>query len=237
MSRDYKPRNSHSSGRARSSARGGKRGGARGGTLIGIFIGLLIGVIFALGVAWYINRTPIPFLGNGKLSADKSGENVVQPGQNQTPQNVPGSGPVALPGKPGDKAAERQASDKPRFDFYKILPEGDQGTPTPAPSNQAVPPNSASANQDKLYLQVGSFQNPADADNLKAKLALMGLEASVQQVNIADKGLLHRVRVGPYAAAEEMNSVRSQLAQNGIQATVVKIKPKPPEAANAAAKQ
>lgn len=239
MSRDYKPRNSNQSGRARSSARGGKRGGARGGTLIGIFIGLLIGVIFALGVAWYINRTPIPFLGSGKISADKSGESVLQPGQNQTPQNVPGSGPVALPGKPGDKAAEKatdkQTSDKPRFDFYKILPEGDQGTP--APPNQAASSNNASANQDKLYLQLGSFQNPADADNLKAKLALMGLEASVQQVNIADKGLLHRVRVGPYATAEEMGSVRSQLAQNGIQATVVKIKPKPPEAANSAAKQ
>ncbi|MCX7171328.1 MAG: SPOR domain-containing protein, partial [Proteobacteria bacterium] len=64
----------------------------------------------------------------------------------------------------------------------------------------------------------------ADADNLKAKLALIGLEASVQEVNVPDKGLMHRVRVGPFAKTDEMNRVRTQLAQNGIQATVVKAK-------------
>ena len=56
-----------------------------------------------------------------------------------------------------------------------------------------------------------------------AKLALMGVEASVQQTTTADKGVLHRVRTGPYGSPDEMNKVRNQLAQGGIQATVVKV--------------
>ena len=82
--------------------------------------------------------------------------------------------------------------------------------------------SSATASGEVFYLQACAFQKSTDADNLKAKLALMGLETSVQEVNVPDKGLMHRVRVGPYAKPEDMNRVRNQLAQNGIQASVVK---------------
>lgn len=214
MGRDNKP-----GARGRTSGRTvARRRPSHGGTLIGLFIGLVFGVIFALGIAWYINRTPIPFMSgkNGKAPAEVPAE-VEKPGK---PVPAPGQ-PAALPGKPGDKPLE-----KPRFDFYKILPEGDKastrpgnGTPAIAPADDAAP--------DKLYLQLGAFQNPSDADNLKAKAALMGLEASVQKVETPDKGTLHRVRVGPYLVPDEMESVRSQLAQNGISATLVKVKPRP----------
>ena len=50
----------------------------------------------------------------------------------------------------------------------------------------------------------------------------MGVEASVQEIAVADKGKMMRVRVGPFARLDEMNKVRNQLAANGIQATVVK---------------
>lgn len=220
MSRDYKPR---VKGKAAA-----KRGSARGGTLIGLFIGLVFGVIFALGVAWYINRTPIPFMSgkNGKAPAEVPAE-ADKPGK---PAPTPGQ-PAALPGKPGDKPLE-----KPRFDFYKILPEGEKAS-TKSGSDKPADAGTDIATPDKLYLQLGAFQNPADADNLKAKAALMGLEASVQKVETPEKGTMHRVRVGPYQAPEEMESVRSQLAQNGISATLVKVKPKPktpPVAGNAA---
>jgi cell division septation protein DedD len=38
---------------------------------------------------------------------------------------------------------------------------------------------------------------------------------------------MHRVRVGPFVKPEEMNRVRTQLSQNGIQASVVKAKEVP----------
>lgn len=217
---------------------GARRGSARGGTLIGLFIGLVFGVIFALGIAWYINRTPIPFLSakTGKAAdATVDHEKSAKPTTANPPAGQPAAGqpagqpngqtagqPAALPGKPGDKPLE-----KPRFDFYKILPEGGSASPKPAAEKPARPANGEPAPKDKLYLQLGAFQNPADADNLKAKAALMGLEASVQKVESPEKGTMHRVRVGPYLAQDEADRVRAQLAQNGVSAALVRIKPKP----------
>ena len=71
---------------------------------------------------------------------------------------------------------------------------------------------------------MGAFQKAPDADNVKAKLALLGIEASIQEVTTADKGKLLRVRAGPFAKPPEMNKARNELAANGIQATVIKIK-------------
>ena len=71
---------------------------------------------------------------------------------------------------------------------------------------------------------VSEIEKAADADNLKAKLALTGLEAGVQEVSIPEKGTMHRVRVGPFRSAEEMNKARVLLSQNGVQGTVIKQK-------------
>ena len=68
-----------------------------------------------------------------------------------------------------------------------------------------------------LFLQAGSFSTAQDADNQKAKLAFMGVEAVIQQVMIQDKTLF-RVRVGPYSKIDELNKVRAELAKAGIEA-------------------
>jgi len=176
-----------------------------GGTLLGLFIGLVIGVVIAAGVVWYLNKTPPPFQ-----------EKVSRPAGPATPTT-----PEPLPGKPGEKVTE-----KPRFEFYKILP----GTQDSVPQNASTPaatPTTTTASKtasDSLFLQAGAFQKPADADNLKARLALMGIEATIQQANLPDKGTLYRVRTGPYANPDEMAKTRSLLVQNGIQASVVKTK-------------
>jgi len=196
-----------------------------GGTLLGIFIGLVIGVSIAFGVVWYLNKSPLPFQnkyeGAPKAEKDKAGNGT--------------SGahtPAPLPGKPGDKPAERQ-----RFEFYNIL-EGKQpaasGTAAPAPATPATPATpgvtvtpaveAKPAPSEVFFLQVGAFQKAADADNLKAKLALTGLEASVQEVGIPEKGTMHRVRVGPFRDVAEMNRARTLLSQSGVQGTVIKQK-------------
>ena len=80
------------------------------------------------------------------------------------------------------------------------------------------------ASKDVYFIQAGSFQNPADADNQKARLAILGFESSVEPANLPDKGTWYRVRMGPYAKIEEINKVRQALAQNGIDANLVKVK-------------
>ncbi len=183
-----------------------------GSTLLGLFIGLVVGVVIAAGVVWYLNKTPIPFQAKVKPGEKPAAEAKAEPGKSPaTP--VP---PEPLPGKPGDKAPE-----KPRFEFYKILP----GSEEPVPQKEVRPAApAATAAGEVLFLQAGAFQKPADADNLKARLALMGVEASVQQVALPEKGVMHRVRIGPYANPDEMAKTRTLLAQNGIEASVVRIK-------------
>jgi len=80
----------------------------------------------------------------------------------------------------------------------------------------------ATASTPLYYLQAGAFQNPADADNLKAQLALLGIEAAIQTRDLGEKGVFHRVRVGPFRAMDEINRTRTLLTQNNIPATLVK---------------
>jgi len=109
----------------------------------------------------------------------------------------------------------------PSFDFYKVLPGDAAGE---------LPPSTAPATPvPRYYLQAGAFQSPADADNLKAQLALLGVEAVIQTSEVPGKGVFHRVRVGPFTAMDEVNRTRSLLAQNNIPATLVKEVPTPQE--------
>lgn len=189
----------------------------RGGTVLGVFVGLVVGVMIAFGVVWYLNKAPLPFMNKYEGAPKPEKEKAPAAGAAATP-----AAPVPLPGKPGDKPPGR-------FEFYGILegknpaPPGGAPAPAPAPAAEAAPPAPA-APVEVFYLQVGAFQKAADADNLKAKLALTGLEASVQEVAIPDKGTMHRVRVGPFRTPEEMNRARTSLAQSGVQGTVVKQK-------------
>jgi cell division protein FtsN len=213
MSRDHKPPRQQPTATRKS----------RGGTLLGIFIGLIFGVGSALAVVWYMNKTPAPFVTN------KTGlpESASKP---PIPAGAAPTAPAPLPGKPGDPPVEK------RFTFYDILPgktepkpDGKPGAapaPAPAPAPATEPPKPAAAPVAAVadtQLQAGSFQNSKDADNLKANLALSGLEAVVQQVMVGDK-VWYRVRLGPYARPEDLNRARAELSKMGIESTVVKAK-------------
>ena len=62
---------------------------------------------------------------------------------------------------------------------------------------------------------------------MKARLALLGVEAEVQTTPLPDKGLWYRVRAGPYTAIEELNRTRDILKQNGIETTLIKVSETP----------
>ncbi len=119
--------------------------------------------------------------------------------------------PVAPPAlAPLPPAAPEPA---PSFDFYKVLPGGAPAEPPPLPSARPTV---------RLYLQAGAFANPSDADNLKAQLAMLGVEAAIQTAEVPDKGVLHRVRIGPFASAHDIEHIRARLAQNNIAVALVR---------------
>ncbi|MCC6380608.1 MAG: SPOR domain-containing protein [Burkholderiales bacterium] len=198
MNKDFKHRQSASKPRG-------------SGLLLGLFVGFLLGLATAAAIAIYVFKTPMPF-SNKNAAPAKPGE------------KAPDAGTLGKAGKAEDG--------KPRFDFYRILPGQEEpvtdkqlkeaaSKPAPAEKGEKA---AADSPKDIYFIQAGAFQNPADADNLKAKLALLGQEASVEPTNVPEKGVWYRVRLGPYSRVEEINRVRSQLAQNGIDGSLVKIK-------------
>ena len=182
------------------------RGGGGGSLLVGILIGLVLGLGIALAVAWYINKMPSPF------QASRT------PPKNEPPAK---SEKAAVQPKSEDKGAK--ATEKPRFDFYKILP-GNEEPATDQQMREAQRKATSTAAKETFFLQAGAFQNAPDADNLKARLALLGVEATVQTTTVPDKGVWHRVRVGPYTSVEELNRTRDTLKQNGIETALIKVR-------------
>jgi cell division protein FtsN len=198
MSRDYKaaPRN-HT----------GRKSGSS--LLVGVLVGLVLGLGIALGVAWYINKMPSPF------------STRVTPPTPAAPVARPDTAKATAPAqtaKMEDKTPK--AEDKPRFDFYKILPGSDEAGQEKPPKDNAKA--STASGKEAFFLQAGAFQNAPDADNLKARLALLGFEASIETTTLPDKGVWHRVRVGPYTSVDELNRTRDTLKQNGVQTTLIK---------------
>jgi len=215
-------------GRGRSAAPLRKSG--RGGTLLGLFIGIAVGLALAAGVAYWLLRAGNPYQAMSK----------------EPPREA---------GKESSRAAkvEPVPAEKPRFDFYKILPGVEEpkvqpkaaervapdkatveraASPEKAPDKLAkmeersvTPPGGAdkvAKPGDRFWLQAGSFASEADAENLKARLALAGWEAGVQAATLPDKGLRYRVRIGPYDNTDELNKIRGELVKRGFDTAVVK---------------
>jgi len=172
----------------------------------GILIGMIIGVGFAAGIAWYMMKSPTPYLQKAPM-ADKL--------------------PVAPDSKITSAGNENPAvSDKPRFEFYKVLTDKQEksiAAPPKVSDKSMASDRKSTAAYESHLLQAGSFQNAEDAEKLKAKLALLGVEANVQSANIPDKGVWYRVRLGPYKTAEEENRARNFLKQNGVDSTPIRV--------------
>jgi cell division protein FtsN len=179
----------------------GPRADSSGSFLIGLFFGFLLGLGVAAGIAIYFFKTPIPFADRPKAQ-DK---------------------PLAADQKATEAAKTAKADEKPRFDFYRILPGKEEPVTDRQIREAAKQAGKPGAPKDSYFLQVGSFPNPSDADNLKARLALMGMEANVEPANVAGKGVWYRVRLGPYTRVDEINRVRQQLTQNGMDVSLVRI--------------
>jgi len=120
---------------------------------------------------------------------------------------------------------------KPRFEFYTILSELEVFVPEPevesentkpqASTNRPVEVNSTSSK--KYLLQAGSFKSQQDAERLKASLALLGVQSSIQSVNI-NRDNWHRVRIGPFSNPTRLRETLSTLKQNNIHAMTMELK-------------
>lgn len=207
-----------------------KRGKTGGSLFTGLLVGLVIGITAAIGVAYYINHSASPF--NGLGHEEKP---VLSAIGTPPPPKAKNKGPETLrPSVSKDEVVPKIASDDASaasaavsLDFYTMLPglnETKRSEPkaTAAPSKPEEKPLATITQQKGAYLQAGAFQDEYDADNLKAKLALLGVEARIQTQKIPEKGIWHRVRIGPFDSNADIERTRAQLHANGINSVIVK---------------
>lgn len=117
---------------------------------------------------------------------------------------------------------EPASANKPKFDFYTILPELEVAIPEQELLNSTD--SSTTKTKQQYILQAGSFKKFEEADRLKARLALEGIEAGIQKVKINETDTWHRVRIGPLDNVSALNQTRRRLRSLGISSIVVKNK-------------
>ena len=135
-----------------------------------------------------------------------------------TPQAVDASSPPwGASGVQAPASKEPAPTEPTKFDFYGMLEDFQvvvpgQIKPEPKPQTGATP-----AAADTIYvLQVGAFRTEAEADRLRAQLALLGVEAKIQKNVVDDKDTWFRVRVGPIKEDAELARIRARLDENKI---------------------
>ncbi|MFP4079940.1 MAG: SPOR domain-containing protein [Ectothiorhodospira sp.] len=143
----------------------------------------------------------------------------------------------------GGGTASSGEGERPRFDFYTLLPELEVAVPGNAPPTSPLPPEpepsrsesrstpeepeptpgsgDESSADTRLLLQAGAFRESQQADRMRASLAMLGIEAHIQKVR-ANNDTWHRVRIGPFDDQEAMERMRSRLAEHQIQTVTVK---------------
>ena len=165
-------------------------------------MGLAGGVVLVLLVQLLIQRASAP---------DSGLRNLINAAKR------PAAAPAKKPAAPARPAQAR----KPKFDFYTILPEIE----TVIPDQPGREHRKASPEAGVVYvLQAGAFAAHADADRLKARLALNGLVARIQKVSIEGRGEFHRVRLGPFRDRAALDAAHARLRDLGIPAMRLKVK-------------
>lgn len=125
------------------------------------------------------------------------------------------------PGKSRAAQVPPATEDANRFEFYEMLPDAEVEVAEQAnPARPAAPP--PVSRPGTYVIQAGAFPNFADADTVKARLALLGV-VSVIQTAQANGGVFHRVRIGPIENLNEINRLRARLGQNGIEYQVIPV--------------
>jgi cell division protein FtsN len=184
----------------------------KGGTLLGLIIGLVAGLAIALVVAMMITKSSGPF--NNK----------------QDKQEKPSTSTAAQSADPNQPLyRNREAVKEAAKDFAKDNTEDgktDVQSAASTPADKTAKPDAKEVagkpgEKGPYYLQAGAFRSSTDADNMRAKLALLGYEAGVSEL-ISQTGTLYRVRIGPFTQTETMNRMRGKLKENGVDTDVAR---------------
>ena len=204
-----------------------------GGFLMGLIVGLLAGLALALAVALYVTKVPVPFVNkvpqrsaeqdaaevernrnwdpNAPLASKRAASGAVP--ALTPPPSTPAPATTTLPPVAAVPKASGPAASTPTRDPAAIL-AGQVPSPKPVPTPAADP--------FLYFVQAGAFARPEEAEQQRARLAMMGYEAKVTEREQAGK-TMYRVRIGPFDRKDEADGATEKLAGVGVDAALVRV--------------
>ena len=159
----------------------------------GLFFGLLLGILISIAVTLFITNGKSPFISKETIGSCIEVNSAI-----------------------GEEDVINIDEDT-TFDFYQTLPQN-----STTYDNEGIDKKKEIARDVDYYIQVGAFSKQSPADNLKAKLALMGFESVIMSAKIGDN-TFHRVSVGPYQDYETSKNMREKLLKEGFKANLIKL--------------
>ncbi|MGZ8152488.1 MAG: SPOR domain-containing protein [Methylovulum sp.] len=147
-----------------------------------------------------------------------------------TPKPVEPAKPEANQATLKQKTPEVKPS-TPHFDFYHSLSKKEIVIPEHEIKTRTREEWVGKAKESKYIMQAGSFKSLKEAEQLRAKLALMGIESKVDKVKVGSKKdttklnavIWYRVKIGPYSKMTSVDSVKSRLKKSGIDVMVTEL--------------
>lgn len=211
----------------------------RGGLMLGLIIGLLVGLAIALAVALWVTKAPVPFVNKvpqrtaeqdaAEAERNKSWDpNAPLAGKPVVPRVPAASAPAAAAVAPaGPASAPSPAAKAPQRDPAAIL--AGAAVPTPKASASAAAATAATAKSAKpgadpfvYFVQAGAFQSSDDAEQRRAKVAMLGLESKITEREQSGRTVF-RVRIGPYDKQSEADTAKEKLTAGSIEAVLVRV--------------
>jgi len=174
-----------------------KRSAGKKSGSMNFFIGLGLGLAIAVGVHRY-----------DKQAAEKQ-------------QRAAHAEPEAHSKNDKPAPASQNVDPQQQLDFYEMLPKFEVVIPEKGKNT----PKSAAAAIDKpgaYILQAGSYRTYAEADRVKALLALQGVQSRIEKAPI-EAETWHRVRVGPIRNLQQLDDTRRKIREAQIDAIVIRV--------------
>jgi cell division protein FtsN len=212
----------------------------RGGFVMGLVAGLLIGLALALGVALYITKAPVPFINkvpqrtaeqdsaeaernrHWDPNAPLGGKPVARLASAASGVVVAASAPTAAPAVPAVTAGPGKP---PARDPAALLGGGVAAPPAavaPPAAAAPTPATAPAADAFVFFVQVGAYTRAEDAEQQRARMAMLGQPAKVTEREQAGRTVF-RVRIGPFPARDDADAVQTRLQEQSIEAQIVRV--------------
>lgn len=197
----------------------------RGSFVLGVVVGLLVGLAMALAVALYVNKVPVPFV--DKVPQRTAEQDAAEAERNKRwDPNGPLAGRPPVRPEPAAPASAPSAPAPPSTrDPAAILagrPVPTPDAPPPGPAGEPAPAVVAAVEPFRYFVQVGAYSRPDDAEQQRARLAMLGFAAQVSERAQAGR-TVYRVRLGPFDRKELADAAQERLKANEIESALVRV--------------